>query len=54
MWIFIPQIAPIWWTMISLITFFSLILIILVNYFMYTKKIDTQSKNFTKVLTWKW
>nr|ATD12206.1 ATP synthase F0 subunit 8 [Cicadellidae sp. EMHAU-2015-Zz052706] len=49
-----PQMAPIWWTFLLSMTFFSMILFIMIIYFSFLKELKTNYKNTKNELCWKW
>nr|YP_010478362.1 ATP synthase F0 subunit 8 [Nesophrosyne sp. 48 GMB-2012]UVI59806.1 ATP synthase F0 subunit 8 [Nesophrosyne sp. 48 GMB-2012] len=49
-----PQMAPMWWTTMLLISVMSLMLMTMMNYFLCTKKIDLHKSTNSNKLMWKW
>nr|ASM41873.1 ATP synthase F0 subunit 8 [Scaphoideus nigrivalveus] len=49
-----PQMAPMWWTIILLSTMLTLMMTIIINYFNYNKIIKSNYKMKFKVLNWTW
>nr|WRQ18280.1 ATP synthase F0 subunit 8 [Onukigallia sp.] len=50
-----PQMAPMWWTMLMMIFNFMLMLTIVTNYFNFkSKSMMMINKNINKKMYWKW
>nr|YP_010478433.1 ATP synthase F0 subunit 8 [Nesophrosyne ponapona]UVI59877.1 ATP synthase F0 subunit 8 [Nesophrosyne ponapona] len=49
-----PQMAPMWWTTMLLISIMSLMLLTMMNYFLCSKKINLHKTNNYNKLMWKW
>nr|ATD53027.1 ATP synthase F0 subunit 8 [Hishimonus phycitis] len=49
-----PQMAPMWWTLIMLLTLIFMLIMLMINYFSFIKKLTTKSMIFSKKMIWKW
>nr|WRK21508.1 ATP synthase F0 subunit 8 [Selenocephalus sp.] len=50
-----PQMAPMWWTLIMIFSILFLYMMISVNYFSFTKKVKIgMYKSFNKKMNWTW
>nr|YP_010478271.1 ATP synthase F0 subunit 8 [Nesophrosyne sp. 23 GMB-2012]UVI59715.1 ATP synthase F0 subunit 8 [Nesophrosyne sp. 23 GMB-2012] len=49
-----PQMAPVWWTLILLTTMITLLLLMIMSYFSSISKIYLNSNNKLNKFMWKW
>nr|ATC73011.1 ATP synthase F0 subunit 8 [Balclutha sp. EMHAU-2015-Zz052711] len=49
-----PQMAPMWWTMILFMTILMVLIMIVINYFIYFKLMKMNYKLTSKELIWLW
>nr|UKE80342.1 ATP synthase F0 subunit 8 [Melanetettix sp. n. XTW-2022a] len=49
-----PQMAPMWWTILMTMTIIMMMITIMMNYFNTNKKISTKHKMNLNYMPWKW
>nr|ALY11319.1 ATP synthase F0 subunit 8 [Tambocerus sp. PY-2015] len=49
-----PQMAPMWWTFILMMTITGILLTISINYFMINKSLTSQIKHTKSFYNWMW
>nr|YP_010478446.1 ATP synthase F0 subunit 8 [Orosius sp.]UVI59890.1 ATP synthase F0 subunit 8 [Orosius sp.] len=49
-----PQMAPMWWTTLMMLTMFMMFITLSINYFSYNKTMKFNSKNNNNPMNWKW
>nr|YP_010272371.1 ATP synthase F0 subunit 8 [Mimotettix multispinosus]UKE80368.1 ATP synthase F0 subunit 8 [Mimotettix multispinosus] len=49
-----PQMAPMWWTLLMIYSMIMLMITIILNYFNYKKPIEIKTKISIKKFNWMW
>nr|ASR18181.1 ATP synthase F0 subunit 8 [Orosius orientalis] len=49
-----PQMAPMWWTTLMMLTMLMMFIMVSINYFNYNKIMKFNNKNQDNNLYWKW